>query len=203
MHLRDRITGSWGEHQKLSYEQKVRLLNGMDRLGADAGLATTWTVGARGAVAEALFAPQGGRNQVSLPNPRHPTASGRPGRTRLDGFFEAGRRAGNAVKQWLELKSDRIHESPERALAAARAYAREGLMDWHALKDGAATASDGIVIHFVRKPAAGAEAGMLKVLFGAESPFSAVRFGDGPWIERPDTAPMPALPPPLKGPAAP
>jgi hypothetical protein len=56
---------------------------------------------------------------------------------------------------------------------------------------------------YARVPSPAVKQRMTEILLGSKSPFRAVRFGDGPWVERAATTPMPAaekLPPWWTGP---
>jgi hypothetical protein len=203
LQVRDRITASWAKHQALPQATKERLLDQLDRIGVQGGLPTGLVNNARGRVGEALFAPHGGVKQVTLPNPLHPAKSGGPGFTRLDDRFEPGERPGSTsgVREWVEVKTDLIGGAPRRgdvnqsAVATAERYAAGGLADWHALLANASTRTDRVVIQFARKPGdPNTRQAMIDKLFSTDSPFSAIRFGDEPWLERPADHPMPPIP---------
>ena len=156
-------------------------------------LITIWVNQVRGRVGEALYAPHGGIKQINVPNPLHPAASGKPGITRLDDRFEPGERTGSTsgVREWVEVKTDILDDSGR---AIARGYAADGLADWDGLLSNSSTRDDRIVIQFARRPPDGpTRQAMLDELFSMRSPFSAVRFGDEPWIERPSDRPMPPI----------
>jgi hypothetical protein len=193
-----RVTARWEAHQNLPHAQKLRILQDLDDIGRHGGLPDTWINNARGDVAEALFAPGGGRKQISIPNPEHPAPGGGPGRTQLDGVYEPGKRpkSDSPVREWVEVKSDVIDVPGKQgranadAVRLARGYARDGLEDWDALRANPGMKDDRIVIHFVRTPDAVTQEAMLKVLFGPDSPFAAVGFGKD-WHNRPSMDNMP------------
>jgi hypothetical protein len=193
-----RITDRWQAQQKLKYASKLRILQDLDDIARAGGLPDTWINNARGDVAEALFAPGGGRKQISIPNPDHPAAGGGPGRTQLDGVYQPGERplSTSPVREWVEVKSDLI-DLPGKAGAAnshsvglARKYAKGGLQDWDALRANPSMQDDRIVIHFVRKPDAATIEAMKAILLGPDSPFAAVGFGDQ-WHNRPSMDNLP------------
>jgi hypothetical protein len=209
LQVTERISGRWQEHQSLSQKTKVGILDQIDALGAQGGLPQGWTNNARGRIGEALYGPHGGLRQTSLPNPLHPVpAAGgkpeRPGFSRLDDKFGPGERPGSApgTSDWMEIKTHRIDEAPKKtdvsadAVAIAREHAGEALQDWHALLANQSTRGDGIVIQYAREPHNQAtRQAMLDELFGPNSPITAVRFGDGPWIERSAARPNSPMPP--------
>ncbi|MGK5172310.1 hypothetical protein MY526_17665 [Geodermatophilus sp. CPCC 205761] len=172
----------------LPHEKRVRMLDEFDQLGRDAGLQTQWINNLRGGLSESLFSPSGGRNKTRL---AHPDG----GFTILDYAFEPGARPGSRTgrKEWVEQKSDLITAPPGSdavfapAVGRAKRYAQEAGLDMKAIDADAATKGDTILIDFVRPP--GNEAtrkAMLDTLFAESSPVQAVRFADGPWIERVD-----------------
>ena len=199
----ERVTTRWEQHQKLSYDQRLRILQDLDDAAAAGGLPYTWINNLRGDVGEALFAPGGGRRQTSIPNPDHPAKSGAPGRSQLDGVYEPagtkGQRPGSTspVREWVEVKTDLIDypgkngRPNSRAVQTAHAYAEGGLQDLDALRRNPGTENDRLVIRFARKPADKAtEAAMLEILHGPDSPFSSVGFGDV-WHDRPSGNKLP------------
>ena len=159
------------------------------------------------------------KRKKGAPEPVPGAPAGPPGKgySRLDGKYGPNERVkGSGRTEHLELKSDKIDgyagdgEVNAHAVATAEKYAGQGTQDWHALlanrstrREGAVQdifdpAVDGLVIHFVRKPVNEAtQTAMLEHLFGPDSAFTAVRFGDGPWIERPRTKGGPPVPPRL------
>ena len=193
LQVRDRITAAWADHQGLPQATKERILDQIDALGVQGDLITIWVNQVRGRVGEALYAPHGGIKQINIPNPLHPAASGRPGITRLDDRFEPGERPGSTsgVREWVEVKTDILDDSGR---AIAKGYGADGLADWDGLLSSSSTRNDRIVIQFARRPPDGpTRQAMLAELFSMRSPFSAVRFGDEPWIERPSDRPMPPI----------
>jgi hypothetical protein len=207
--VHDRIVPRWGDYQRrLTYEQKRQILDQLSTAAEVGGLQPGWRNQLIGSVTEALFSPQGTR-QISIPNPLHPAAGGGQGYSRPDGFFAPAGRAGAnpAHRDWLELKSHDLtpatlpSRGEGRAVLLARDHAGEATQDWHALLAHKETRGDRIVIHYVRPPRDQAvRAAMLRELFGADSAIAAVRFGDDPWIERPASAPTPAVPTALAAP---
>jgi hypothetical protein len=203
LQVRDRITADWQGHQKLTQAVKEQILGGIDALGKQGDLQTTWVNNVRGRIGEAMFGPHGGLDQVSIPNPEHPAEKGGEGRTRPDDYFNPGKRPGSTsdVREWVEIKTDLISGKAGRrgvnadAVGTARAYARDSLADRDGLLSNAETRDDRLVMQFARKPGDPAtQQAMLDVLFGPGSAFSAVRFGDDAWIERPADKPLPPIP---------
>ena len=175
-------------NRKLSWDKRLQMLDEFDQLGRSAGLKTPWINNLRGGLSETLFAPNVGRNKTRLPHPDG-------GSTILDYAFESNERPGSKTgrKEWVEQKSDLITAAPGEtgvsapAVGRARRYVMDAKLDLESINAGAATRGDAILIEFVRP--AGNEAterAMLGVLFGEGSPLQAVKFADGPWIERAD-----------------
>jgi hypothetical protein len=193
LQVRDRVSLRWEAHQNLPYEQKLRILQDLDDIARQGGLATGWINNARGRVAEALFAPGGGLHQQRIPNPVHDAPSGGPGFTRLDGKYGPKERPGSTSgkAEWVEVKSDlvdmpgRLGEPNAEAVAIARKYAAEGRQDWDGLQASPATSDDRLVIRFAREPDLPTQKAMRDVLFSPDSPFDAVAFGDD-WHPRPN-----------------
>ena len=207
--VRDRIVPRWSDYQRrLTYEQKRQILDQLGTAAEVGGLQPGWTNQLVGAVAEALFAPQGPL-QFSIPNPMHPAASGGAGFSRPDGFFAVGARDGAnlANRDWLELKSHDLSGEtlPVRgaghATLLSRGHAGEAAQDWHALLAHRETRNDRIVIWYARPPRDPAvRALMVRELFAPDSPIAAIRFGADPWIERPASMGGPAIPAELAAP---
>jgi Domain of unknown function (DUF4157) len=173
---------------RLPHDKRVRMLDEFDQLGRDAGLQTQWINNLRGGLSESLFSPSGGRNKTRL---EHPAG----GFTILDYAFEPGARAGSKTgrKEWVEQKSDLITAPPGSdavygpAVGRAKRYAQEAALDMKAINHNPATKGDTILIDFVRSPGNDAtRKAMLDTLFSETSPIQAVKFADGPWIERAD-----------------
>jgi hypothetical protein len=214
--VRDRIVENWRGNQELPYETKAGILKQVDEIGEKGDLQYGWINNIRGRISEALFGPHGGGNQQTIPNPLHPVVPKNPpdpsappkppkwGLSRLDDLFgPRERRPDVEQRQWLEEKSSRIDGPPTSkginwdAVADSRKHTKEGRADWDGLLTNDWTREDGIVIHYAFKPVNEAtKAEMLKELLGPESAFSAVQFGDEPWIER--TLPMPEIHPKLR-----
>jgi hypothetical protein len=205
LQIRDRFADPAGykQFQKLSQEQKLRILDQMDALAETRGVLSQWNPRAR--VAEALFVPGGGFGQKTFPNPVFPSPSGGTGGSRLDGVFKPGERTNGPTgaargtplnsdrTEWIEFKSNKTLSE-----GLAEQHAKEGFEDWHALLWDKTRKDDGLVMWYAREPPAPVKAKMLAKLLGADSPFSAVRFGDGDWIPRAADTPMPTpkkLPP--------
>ncbi|HEY1521101.1 MAG TPA: hypothetical protein VGF91_32045, partial [Solirubrobacteraceae bacterium] len=210
LQIKDRFADPVGykQFQKLPQEQKLRILDQMDALAETRGVRSQWNPRAR--VAEALFVPGGGFGQKTFPNPVFPSASGAPGGSRLDGVFKPNERtngppgaAGAAPlnpgrTEWIEFKSNKTLTE-----GLAEQHAEEGFEDWHALLWDKTRKGDGLVMWYAREPPPAVKAKMIAKLLGPESPFSAVRFGDGDWIPRSADTPMPTpkqLPPWWPGP---
>lgn len=165
----------------LPHDRRVQILDEFDQLGREAGLQTPWINNLRGDLSEALFSPNSGRGKTRLPYPGGGVAI-------LDYAFEAGERPGSKTgqKEWVEQKSDLITapggsmEAFGPAVGRARRYAGDAALDAKALGPG-----ETILIDFVRRPGnVATEQAMLAELFAPGSPIKAVRFADGPWIER-------------------
>jgi hypothetical protein len=182
-----------GQHRALPHDKRVQMLDEFDQLGREAGLQTTWINNLRGNMSEILFSPNAGRSKTRLPHPDG-------GFTIPDYAFEAGQRPGSKTgrKEWVEQKSDLI-TAPEGstgvfrpAVGRAKRYADEAALDMKAIDANPATTGDTILIEFVRRPGnAATEKAMLAELFGPSSPITAVKFGDGAWIERADFSAAP------------
>lgn len=173
-------------NRALSHDQRVQMLDEFDQLGREAGLQTTWINNLRGNMSEVLFTPNVGANKTRMPHPDG-------GFTILDYAFDPGQRPGSSTgrKEWVEQKSDLITAPPgstdvfRPAVGRAKRYADEAALDLKAINHGAGTKGDTILIDFVRRPGNEAtEKAMLAQLFGPASPIQAVKFADGPWIER-------------------
>jgi hypothetical protein len=204
LQVKDRFAdpATYKQFQNLSQAKKLAILDQMDALAETGGVLSQWNPRAR--VAEALFVPGGGFGQKKFPNPVFPTASGGEGGTRLDGVFKPGERTNgptgapvgpplNTGTEWIEFKSNKTLTE-----GLAEKHAEEAFQDWHALLWDRAKKDDGLVMWYAREPAPAVKAKMLAKLLGPDSPFSAVRFGDGDWIPRPASSPMPTakqLPP--------
>ena len=204
LQIKDRFVdpAAYKQFQKLSQAQKLRILDQMDVLAETHGVRSQWNPRAR--VAEALFVPGGGFGQKTFPNPVFPSPSGGAGGSRLDGVFKAGERTNgptgvagsaplNGRTEWIEFKSNKTLTE-----GLAEQHAEEGFQDWHALLWDKTRKDDGLVMWYAREPAAPLKAKMVAKLLGPDSPFSAVRFGDGDWIPRAADTPMPTpkkLPP--------
>jgi hypothetical protein len=175
-----------GRNRSLPYEKRLQMLDEFDQLGRSAGPKTPWINNLRGGLSETLFAPNVGRNKTRLPHPDG-------GFTILDYAFEAGQRPGSKTrrKEWVEQKSDLITAPPGSnevfgpAVGRARRYVMDATLDLKAIDASAVTKGDTILIEFVR-PAGNepTQRAMLDVLFADGSPLQAVKFADGPWIER-------------------
>src|SRR6185312_7160882 len=193
LQIKDRFADPAGykQFQKLSQEQKLRILDQMDDVAEVAGVRSQWNPRAR--VAEALYVPGGGFGQKSIRNKAFPSASGGTGWTRLDGKFGPGERTnGTPAKpegqplnpgqtEWIEFKSNKTLTE-----GLAEKHAEEGFQDWHALLGDDKLKSDGLVIWYAREPPPAVKAKMVAKLLGPDSPFRAVRFGHGDWIPRTD-----------------
>ncbi|MGZ4340716.1 MAG: hypothetical protein ACXVHX_01080 [Solirubrobacteraceae bacterium] len=198
LQIKDRFAdpARYKQFQKLSQVQKLRILDQMDDLAEVAGVRSQWNPRAR--VAEALFVPGGGFGQKSFRNKVFPSASGGTGWTRLDGKFGPGERRNGPVDdtnrpalnpsqtEWIEFKSNKTLTE-----GLAEKHAEEGFQDWHALLGDDKLKADGLVIWYAREPSPAVKAKMEAKLLGPDSPFRAVRFGDGDWKARDPTVDMP------------
>jgi hypothetical protein len=191
MQVREEIANpkNYEKYQKYSQAAKERLINQMDALGKKAGIIQNWNPRAR--VAEALWVRGGGFNQKRIPNPVFPAkTTGAPGFTQLDGVYPAVA-SDNPVpgtRTWVEFKS---HLDEHLTEGTARSHARDGFADWHALLHDKTMRDDAMAIHYARIPNDADKVRMAAQLLGPKSPFKALKFGDEPWIMRPDSTPMP------------
>jgi hypothetical protein len=202
LQVKDRFAdpATYKQFQKITLEKKLRILDQMDDLAEVGRVRSQWNPRAR--VAEALFVPGGGFGQKTFRNKVFPSPKGGVGGTRLDGKFGVGERKNGSVSapkgeplnpgqtEWIEFKSHKTESLTERL---AEEHAQEGFQDWHALLGDDKLKADGLVIWYAREPAPDVKAKMVAKLLGPDSPFKAVRFGEGDWIPRPD----PQMPTPL------
>jgi hypothetical protein len=190
LQVRDEIANpkNYEKYQKLPQAEKLRLLDQMDALGKKAGILQNWNP--RAQVAEALFVPGGGFGQRRIPNPVFPAKRGGEGYTRLDGVHAPGH-TDNPIpgtRTWVEFKSYLLENMTERTAAD---HASEGFQDWHALLHDRGMRDDAMAIQYARVPKQSVKDKMVAQLLGPKSPFKAVKFGDEPWIMRPESTPMP------------
>jgi hypothetical protein len=174
-----------GDLAKLSYADKVSILNRFDELAKQSKMATGPINGKRGDLAEALFNPDYGKARYAFKggkafNLKDVPKDKRNTYTKPDYRHEEG-----GVVEWVELKSDLIDQGPKSGdvytsgKAAANEYVKHAKTDAPDLPPG-----DKYSMHFIRDPGPETRQAMLDILFAPDSPIYRVKFGET-WYTRP------------------
>jgi hypothetical protein len=175
-----------GDLAKLSYADKVSILNRFDELAKQSKMGTGPINGKRGDLAEAMFNPDYGKTRYAFKdkkafNLKEVPKDQRNTYTKPDYRHEEG-----GVVEWVELKSDLIDGGPKSGDVytsgrdAAHTYVKHAITDAPDLPPG-----NQYSIHFIRDPGAATRKAMRLILLADGSPIYRVKFGDGPWEPRP------------------
>jgi hypothetical protein len=175
-----------GDLAKLSYADKVSILNRFDDLARQSKMGTGPINGKRGDLAEALFNPDYGKTRYAFKDKKAFNLKDVPKDKRNTYTKPDYRHEEGGVVEWVELKSDLIDDGPKpggvytSGKAAANLYVKHATTDAPDLPPG-----DQYSIHFIRDPGEPTRKAMRLILLAPESPIYRVKFGDGPWEPRP------------------
>ncbi len=204
-----------GQYDHLTREQRLTLLDDYIRFTRETGFTGDF-VGpgnqASGALSEALFLPPGARRGVRLPHtPLDASVPIDPGKrletTLPDYEMPSSDRVVPGVRNFVEQKSNRLSADRGTDVDAGDVNLAKGhLTDAKEDQPGIAAAmaetlpgfeapAGGAVhlIEYVRVPNQATREAMYDVLLGPDSPLTAVKFGDLPWMTRPQWAAQRAL----------
>jgi hypothetical protein len=199
-----------GQYDHMTREQRLTLLDDYIRFARDTGFSGDWqgiANQASGALSEALFLPEGARRGVRLPHPVSDPA--KPPETTLPDYeMPSSDRVVQGVRNFVEQKSNRLSaDTGARVDAGDVALARTHLADGKKDQPGIAAAraetlpgfeapAGGAVhlIEYVRVPNQATREAMYEVLLSTDSPLTAVKFGDLPWMTRDQWTSRPRVP---------
>ncbi|MDN5768655.1 MAG: DUF4157 domain-containing protein [Humibacillus sp.] len=205
-----------GQYSHLTREQRLMLLDDYIRFTRDTGFTGDF-IGpgnqASGALSEALFLPPGARRGVRLPHtPLDPSIPIDPAKrletTLPDYELPSADRVVAGVRNFVEQKSNRL--STERGtdvdagdVNLAKRHLTDAKKDQPGIAAAAAETLPGFeapaggavhLIEYVRTPSTATREAMYDVLLGPDSPLTAVKFGDLPWMTRAEWTAQRGLP---------
>jgi hypothetical protein len=205
-----------GQYDHLTREQRLTLLDDYIRFTRETGFTGDF-VGpgnqASGALSEALFLPPGARRGVRLRHtPLDPSVTVDPAKrletTLPDYEMPSSDRVVAGVRNFVEQKSNRL--SADRGtdvdsgdVNLAKGHLADAKKDQPGIAAAAAETLPGFeapaggavhLIEYVRVPNQATREAMYDVLLGPDSPLTAVKFGDLPWMTRHQWAAQRALP---------
>jgi hypothetical protein len=189
-----------GQYDHMTREQRVAFLDDYIRYTQEVGFTGDWQgVGnqASGALSEALFLPPDARRGVRLPHPRTDPAKA-PETTLPDYEMPSRDRLVPGVRNFVEQKSNRLSADRGTDVDAgdvnlAKDHLKDAKDDQPGIAAAAAETLPGFeapaggavhLIEYVRVPNQATREAMYDVLLGPDSPLTAVKFGDLPWMTR-------------------
>lgn len=180
-----------GQYDGLTRPQRVALHGEFVAYTRETGFTGDWqgiANQATGSVSESLFLPEGARQGVRLP---HPVVEGKPRETTLpDHELPAAGRVVPGVRNFVEQKSNGLAELD---VGLARQHRKDAQLDQPGIAAAPAETLPGFeapaggavhLIEYTRTPDQATQALFYDVLLGPDSPLTAVKFGDQPWMTR-------------------